>query len=173
MGLDDYFPASTWVWRRLKSRSVKFICLLLIGVVLFISASLHIRAVIFEHRITHIIYRLEQVHLDETSKSDLLALVPALRPCAVEDSPSPSDSCYELQLSESPFLGPLNYFGSYGYRTAYLLGMRYWDFSTTVRLRQDKVFQLGYNVSVNNGSLAAPWLTSVTVAEDAPPLVET
>jgi hypothetical protein len=162
MILADYFPATVWVWRRLISRPAKLAFLLLGSAVLLITITLRIYAAIFEYRVSSIIHRLAQIRLDETTTSELLKLLPALRPCPTDDSVFPEDSCYEVQIWES-LISRLAYFGKYGYRPAYWLGARHWNFSASVRLRQDKVQKLGYHLNVNNGSLSGPGIVSVAV----------
>ena len=122
-------------------------------------------AAIFEYRVTSIIHRSAQVRLDETTTSELLTLVPSLRACPKDDLALQEDSCYQVQIWES-LISRVAYFGRYGYKTAYWMGARHWNFSASVRLRQGKVHKFGYNVNVNNGSLSEPWLTYVAVTSD-------
>ena len=133
--------------------------MLLVSAVLLLSIALRVHAAVFEYRVTSIVHRLPRLRLEEAPPSELPKLIPALRPCLKSDSLSPGDSCYEVHFASNLIWRA----GPYGYKVAYWLGARYWDFSASVSIRQNKVRRVGYNVILNNGSLKEPWLTSVAV----------
>jgi hypothetical protein len=83
MAFAHHFPATTWVWHRLTSRPARLTFLLLGSALLLITVAFRIHAAIFEYIVTSVIEGLAKLSLDETTKSDVLTLVPALRPCPV------------------------------------------------------------------------------------------
>jgi hypothetical protein len=163
MALADHFPATRWLWRHSTSRTGRLIFLSLGSALLLITLALRTHAAIFEHRVTSIVEGLAQLRLDETNKSDLLKLMPALRPCQPGDTLRPGDSCYEVELSETPDSRLMDR-GRNLFKIAYWLGLRYWDFSASVTLRQDKVHKLGYHLRLTNGTLGYPGIISVAAA---------
>jgi hypothetical protein len=160
MALANHFPATTWVWRRLTSRPARLTILLVGSALLLTTFALRIRAAIFEYRVTSIVEGLAKLKLDESNKSELLKLVPTLRPCLPGDPPRPGDSCYAVELSEIPHFRLMES-RAHLFEIAYWLGARYWDLSASVMLRQDKVHKLGYHLRLTNGSLSYPGILSI------------
>jgi hypothetical protein len=160
MAFADHFPATIWVWRRLTSRPVRLIVLIAGGAILLTTIALRIHAAIFEYRVTSIVKSLAKLKLDESNKSELLKLLPALHPCPPADPLPLGDSCYVEELSHTPHFVLMESRAQL-FKIAYWIGVRYWDFSVSVTLRQDKIHKLGYHLRLTNGSPSYPGIISV------------
>lgn len=150
MELARQFPATTWVWRSLTSRPAKRVWLALGIALVLLTSGLRIYAAIFEHRVTAVLSGMAQLRLDRTTKSEMLARVPVLRPGLPDGAICHPDECYSVELRNWPgdsglprltlLLGPLGRW----------LGVRYWRFTAVVGLREGRVRDISYHLLVDN-----------------------
>lgn len=128
--------------------------------IVLISIGLRVRSAIFEYRTVWIVHHLALLRLDEAPTSESLKLLREMRPCAAVELKPINGECYEIQMTR--WLDSL-WLGKYGYEAGYWVGIRYWNFSASVEIRQGKVHSVRYSLLVNDGSLASPGVSSIAV----------
>jgi hypothetical protein len=97
-----YFPTTTWLWRRLTSRVARRIALFIILALAVLAIGLRVNSAIFAHRVQAVLAGMEQLRPDQTTKDEMLKMVPALRPAPSQHEHCRGDECYELYAGNWP-----------------------------------------------------------------------
>jgi hypothetical protein len=156
----DHFPATAWVWRKLTSRWARRLFLSLMVLLLLLTTALRIWAFTFEYRVNSIVAGLAQLQLDQTTRAEMLARVPALHPDSQEEKNCAAEECYVAEITNQ-FTGLIYKLlvedsNESTYKVNYWLGLRYWSFAANVELRQGKVYGLRYSLILDDGTYLYP-----------------
>jgi hypothetical protein len=73
------FPTTVWLWRRRTSRLARRIALFFFLALALLAIGLRVNSAIFVHRVHRILAGMEQLRPDQTTKAEMLKMVPALR----------------------------------------------------------------------------------------------
>jgi hypothetical protein len=162
-----YFPTTVWLWRRLTSRGARRIALFFFLALALLAIGLRVNSAIFVHRVHRILGGMEQLRPDQSSKAEMLTMVPALRPELLEYEHCGGDECYSMYVDNwrdskvarllfkvaNPFV----------LRALRRLGLRFWTFGAKVDLRGDRIHNLCYFLMVDDGTGEYPGWIDVEV----------
>jgi hypothetical protein len=151
-----YFPGTVWLWQRLTSRGARRIALLFLLVLALLAMGLRVYSAIFVYRVHTILAGMEQLRPDQTTKAEMLKMVPALHPGQWEYQPyCEGEECYTVLISNwGGFLDrQLEKVGNpFLFKAALLLGLHLWNFGAKVVLGGGRVHDVYYYFIVDDGS---------------------
>ena len=162
-----YFPTTVWLWRRLTSRLARRIALFFCVALALSAVGLRVNSAIFAHRVHKILGGLEQLRPDQTSKAEMLKLLPDLRPGLLKYEHCRGDECYATVIQNWPDSLLARLVGEVGspflVRMLYGLGVRLWYFGAKVELQGNRVHDLYYSLLVDDGSGEYPGAVTLDV----------
>jgi len=169
MILRDYFPASTWIWRKLTGRIAGRIYAAIVLVLLAVSTIARVNSFLLTRKIQAVITGLSKIHIDETTEDEVVRSVPYLihsdsdreidRNVEVGDVDKGLERVYYTSISNEQGWMRFSYlaqrFSSIGFTrdghpqgwifaAASLLGYRCTGFSALVVLLDGKVSSISY-----------------------------
>ncbi len=154
------------------------LALLLFASIIFITAaSFRLQSYFFACKVNSVLSRMEKIQLDKTSKEEVLASLPELRPGIPwgfvlnrrPDESCAEDSCYGLRLQNWPdeMLGKLRkkleYRHVWLFKTIYWLGHRWLTLGAFVQIRDGKVSRYEYALGVEDEEYPAGGIVGVQV----------
>ena len=153
MNVQRHFPATTWVWKKLTSRMGRRIFLILGSALLLLLAVLRIEAAIFEFKVISTIRAMERLRPDETTRAEMQKLIPGMRPAA-EPGMFPQcrlSDCYLLRTEKVPYSWATHLLDiPFVLHSAYVLGARFGTFHALVRIKSERVYELGYGLTIED-----------------------
>ncbi len=151
-----YFPATIWLFRRLTSRVARRVALYFILVVALLGLGLRIYSAIFVHRVHTILAGMERLRPDQSTKAEVLKMVPALRPGLLKYEHCEGDECYAVQISNVETLIGNRLFrmvaSPFTLKMMSRLGLHLWRFGAKVDIRKGRMHSFYYFLAVDDGS---------------------
>jgi hypothetical protein len=159
MSFHDLFPATTWVWRKLRSRPARRLYISGIAVIVIPALALRIQAAMFEARVLTMVHALSNLRVGASSRADALTQIPTLRtnqPDQYGGSRCGTDECLSAGIATSDFTDSVlrkaadhdflfSLLSWWGFRGGYL--------DVHADFTSGKVSSLGYQVMVTTAHL--------------------
>lgn len=171
MGFSKWFPATAWVWRKIRSRGFRKGVIVFACVIAAIAIAFRVEAIIFQLRVHRALSALRAVEVRQTTRTELLARIPALhRGEPITSSCGPAGEGYELRWENTPTsnFGQKVIGAVYGttplYKVVYWLGYRPRSFYISVDVEHGVVSRLGYILWISPPENRYPGLMSVAVS---------
>lgn len=132
MTFNSCFPTAVWVGRKLNTRLSRRLFCAALAITLLSAIALHIEAAVFAYHTRSLLLTLKNVDAGQTTRSELLRLVPTLRAMGPRDSSNcgPAGEAWHIEHSSLPtskigqwFYGAI-YENSALYKVTYWLGYR-------------------------------------------------
>jgi hypothetical protein len=162
-----YFPTAVWLWRRLTSRGARRIAWFFFLALALLAIGLRVNSAIFVHRVHRILGGMERLRPDQSSKAEMLKMVPALRPELLKNEHCGGDECYSMVVDNwrdsKLALLLLRVANPFVLRALYRMGLRIWTFGVKVDLRGDRIHNLLYSLMVDDGTGEYPGCIDVEV----------
>ena len=140
MALARYFPVTIWLWHHLTSRASRRVGLSIVLALVTLALSLRVYTAIFVYRVHTILAGMEQLKSEQTTRGEMLRLIPALRLGVLpDDAKYGADERFSVEISN---------YETFFFATKVLsrLGLHAWRFRAGVDVRKEKVHGFGYSL---------------------------
>jgi hypothetical protein len=171
MGFSKWFPATAWVWRKIRGRGFRRGVIAFALVVGAIAIAFRVETIIFQVRVDRTLASLKTVGVRQTTRKELLARIPSLRKGESTSSKcGPAGELYELTWENTPNsnfgqkLIRVFYEVTPLYKLVYWLGYRPRRFYVGVDVEHGVVSRLGYILWISPPENRYPGLMNVAVS---------